>query len=63
MDSHNKAKFARVLGYICLAVGALNVALVVAKPTPTGTALLVTGFSALALGVLMVFLGTRKPPP
>jgi hypothetical protein len=60
MDSNKKARVARVLGYICLAVGTLNLILVVVGRPEMRTALLATGFSALTLGIIMVALGKKK---
>ena len=63
MDSSKKAMTARVLGYICLAVGALNLILVVVDRPESGTALLVTGISALSIGIFMVALARKKSTP
>ena len=63
MDANKKARVARVLGYICITVGTLNLILVVAGRTQSGSALLVTGVSALTGGIFMVALGKRKPTP
>jgi hypothetical protein len=63
MDSNKKAKTARVLGYICLVVGTVNLALVVLDPTEAELPLLVTGLSAFTIGIFMVALGRKKPPP
>ena len=63
MDSTQKAKTARILGYICLAVGALNLILTLADREQTGSPLLSTGLSAIGIGIIMVFLGRRRPTP
>ena len=63
MDSNKKATFARVLGYICLAVGALNLIFVVVDRPESGTALFVTGISALSIGIIMIALGRKKTAP
>ena len=63
MDSTQKAKTARILGYICLVVGALNLTLAFVDRTQTSSPLFVTGLSAFAGGILMVILGRRTPPP
>ncbi len=62
MDADKKAKFARVLGYICVAVGVLNLTLAVVD-RPAGSALPATGLSALTLGIIMIALGKQKPTP
>ena len=50
MNDDQKAKLARVLGYICVAVGALNLTLVAVQAalgqTDSAFSLLVTGISA-----------------
>ena len=63
MDSNQKAKAARVLGYICLAVGALNLSMAVVVWTRMGPSLLATGFGALTMGIIMVSRGRQKPTP
>ncbi len=63
MDSNKKVTTARVLGYICLAVGALNLILVVVDRPESGTTLLVTGISALSAGIFMVALARKKSTP
>ena len=63
MDSNKKVTTALVLGYICLAVGALNLILVVVNRPESGTALLVTGISALSAGIFMVALARKKSTP
>jgi len=62
MHADEKAKFARILGYICAAVGVLNLTLVVVN-RPGESALLATGLSALTLGIIMIALGKQKPTP
>ncbi len=65
MNADQKAKLARVLGYICVTVGTLNLTLVAVQAargqTDSGFSLLVTGISALLLGVIMLVRGKRKP--
>ena len=63
MDANQKAKTARILGYFCLAVGALNLTIFVVNRPESGTALFVTGIGALSTGIIMVGLGRKKPPP
>ncbi len=67
MDTDKKTKIARILGYICLAVGGLNLTLVGVQMaqdrTLSGSPLLVTGISALAIGIIIVALGKQKPTP
>ncbi|MEE9473286.1 MAG: hypothetical protein V3V82_04815 [Acidimicrobiia bacterium] len=62
MDADKKAKFARILGYVCVAVGVLNLSLAVVD-RPVGSALPVTGLSALTLGIIMIARGKQKPTP
>ena len=62
MNADKKAAFARILGYICVAVGLLNLALAVVD-RPGRSALTATGLSALTLGITMIALGKRKPKP
>ena len=61
MDSDKKAKTARVLGYICLVAGAVNLSVVVLDQTQARSPLLVTGISAFTIGIIMVALGRKKP--
>ncbi len=67
MDADKKAKAARILGYICLTIGGLNIMLAVVQMaqdrTLTGSPLLITGISALTIGIIMVALGKQKPTP
>ena len=67
MDADKKAMMARILGYICLTVGGLNLTLASVQMaqdrTLSGSPLLVTGISALAGGIIMVALGRQKPTP
>lgn len=67
VSADGKARFARILGYVCIAVGALNVVLV-AVGVARGEALLrspllITGIVALMMGIFMLALGKRKPSP
>ena len=65
MSPDQKAKFARVLGYTCVVVGAVNLTVVAVHVTrgesESLTALLTTGVVALMMGIFMVALGRRKP--
>ncbi len=63
MDANKKTKFARVLGSICLAVGAVNLILFVVDRPQSGSPLLVTGVSALTTGFILVAVSKRKPTP
>jgi len=65
MTPDQKAKTARILGYICMVVGVLNLA-IIGVHALQGQAertfhLLVTGVVAVSMGVLMLALGKRKP--
>jgi hypothetical protein len=62
MNADRKAKLARILGYICVAVGVLNLTLYVVD-RPGGAALPAAGLSALTLGIIMIALGRQKPTP
>jgi len=65
MTPDQKAKPARLLGYTCVAVGALNLAITGVRAfqgqTEAVSALLVTGVVALSMGIFMLALGKRKP--
>ncbi len=67
MSPDQKARTARILGYICVAVGALNLTLVAVQAagdqTQAGSPLLVTGVAALTIGFIMLALGKRKSTP
>ncbi len=66
MDADKKAKIARVLGYILLAVGVLNLTLAgvqLARDRTQEGSLFVTGFVALGMGIIMVSRGRQKPTP
>ena len=67
MNPDQKARTARILGYICIAVGALNLTLVAVQAardqTQAGYPLLGTGIAALTLGFIMLTLGKRKSTP
>ena len=63
MDANKKARFARILGYICLAVGTLNLVLFVVDRPESGAALLVTGISSLSIGIIMVAVSRKKTAP
>jgi len=65
MTPDQKAKTARVLGYICVVVGVLNLAITavhILQDQSEGTShLLVTGVVALSMGIFMLALGKQKP--
>ena len=65
MTPDQKAKAARILGYICVVVGVLELAITGVQAlqgqTEGGSALLVTGVAALSMGLLMLAPGKRKP--
>jgi sugar phosphate permease len=65
MTPDQKAKTARILGYICVVVGVLNLAIIgvhALQGQADGTSpLLVTGVVALSMGIFMLALGKRKP--
>lgn len=67
MNSGKKARIARILGYICLGTGGLNLTIVgvsmAQDEMQQGSPLLVTGLAALSSGVIMLALGKRKPAP
>ena len=67
MNPEQKARTARILGYICMAVGALNLTLVAVHAagdqTQAGFPLLGTGIAALTIGFIMLALGKRKSTP
>jgi len=64
MTPDQKAKTARILGYICVVAGALNLAiagvLALQGQAGIGSALLVTGVVAVSMGVLMLARGKQK---
>ena len=66
MNAEQKRRTARILGYICILAGALNLTLTVVKAiqeqTLEGSPLLITGIVALSMGVFMLALGRQKPP-
>ena len=65
MTPDQKATTARILGYICVVVGVLNLAITGVRAlqgqTEGGSPLLVTGVVALSMGIFMLALGKRKP--
>jgi len=65
MTADQKAKTARILGYICVVVGVLNLAIAVVYAlqgqTDGRSPILVTGVVALSMGIFMLALGKRKP--
>ncbi|NIN71388.1 MAG: hypothetical protein GTO46_05520 [Gemmatimonadetes bacterium] len=67
MDPDRKAKMARILGYVCVAVGALNLVLAgilaLRGQTPVRWPLVGTGFGALTGGIIMLTLGYQRPKP
>lgn len=60
MDTNQKLKLGRVLGSICIVVGAVNLIFYV-MDRPNGSALLATGIGALSGGFLIIALSTKKP--
>ena len=54
MDPDKKAKAARVLGYFCIVVGALNLAMAIVGTAQARMPLLATGAGALAVGIIML---------
>jgi len=67
MTPDQKATTARVLGYICVVAGVLNIAITgvhaLQGELEGASPLLVTGVVALSMGVFMLALGKRKPTP
>ena len=63
MNPDQKARTARILGYICVAVGALNLVLAgiltLRGQTQVEFALLGTGFGALTCGIIVLTLGKQ----
>ena len=66
MNPEQKIRTARILGYICLSVGALNLTIVgvlaVQEQTLPGLPLLVTGIVSVTMGIFMLALARQKPP-
>jgi hypothetical protein len=65
MTPDQKAKTARILGYISVVVGILNFTIIGVQAfqgeAERGSPLLITGVAALSMGIFMVALGRRKP--
>ena len=65
MTPDQKAKTARILGYISLVVGVVNLTIIGVQAfqgeAESGSPLLVTGVAALSTGIFMLALGKRKP--
>ena len=65
MNDDQKAKLGRVLGYICIATGALNLTLVAIRVTrghmELEFAVLGSGITALMLGIIMLARAKRTP--
>lgn len=65
MGPDRKAKTARILGYICVVVGALNLVLAgmlaLRDETLVEFPLLGAGLGALTLGIIMLYLGKQRP--
>ena len=66
MNAEQKRKTARILGYICILVGALNLTITAVKASQEqaleGSPLLITGIVAVSMGIFMLALGKQKPP-
>ena len=66
MDAVQKARTARILGIICVLVGALNLFITAVETiqaqAPVGLPLSVTGVIALGGGIFLLTLARRKPP-
>lgn len=64
MDADRKTKIGRILGYVCVAVGALNLVLAgiltLRGQTQAIFPLLGTGFGALTVGIIMLTLGKQQ---
>jgi len=66
MNPEQKIRTARILGYICLFTGMLNLVVggvhTVREHTLPGLPLLVTGVVSVMMGIIMLALARRKPP-
>lgn len=66
MNSVQKVRTARIIGFVCLAVGALNLTItavhMIRGQPQADTPLLVTGIAALMSGIFMLALAKQKPP-
>jgi hypothetical protein len=64
MGPDRKAKIARILGYVCVAAGALNLVLAgiltLRGQTQVTFPLLGTGFGALTVGIIMLTRGKQR---
>lgn len=64
MSPDRKATTARILGYVCVAVGVLNLVLGALRATgqrDSGLRLLMTGIAALTIGLILMITSRRKP--
>lgn len=65
MSSNRRAKTARMLGYICVVAGALDLVLAgvlaLRDQTQAEFPLLGAGLGALTLGIIMLALGKQRP--
>jgi hypothetical protein len=65
MDPDRKAKIGRILGYVCVAAGALDLVLagilMLRGQTEVRYPLLGTGFGALTGGIILLALGRQRP--
>ncbi len=65
MDPDRRARTARILGYICVVAGALNLVLAgmlaLRDQTQVGFPLLGTGVGALTVGIIMLTRGKQRP--
>jgi len=65
MNPDQKARTARILGYICVVAGALNLVLagmlVLRDQQQIGVPLLGSGIGALTLGIIMLTRGKQRP--
>ena len=66
MSPEQKIRTARILGYVCLFVGVLNLSIVgahaVRELTFAGLPLFVTGIVSVMMGIIMLGLARQKPP-
>jgi len=66
MNSDQKVRTARIIGFVCLVAGALNLTITAVRmirgQPQIDTPLLVTGIVALTAGIFMLALAKQKPP-
>ena len=66
MNDMKKRRTAKILGYICVSVGALNLTITVVvairEQMLAGSSLLLTGIGALTTGIILLVLASRKLP-